>query len=92
VVVDSNRDGRLDLATANGSRDKVTVLLNRGARRPGDIDDDGDVDHHDLIGLLMAYGTCVGDPNYDPNGDFDQNGRINLSDLATLLAFWGGGV
>ena len=62
-----------------------------GGPMPGDVDGDGDVDLSDLALLLAVYGTCEGDPGYDPAADFDGNGCIDLSDLATLLAHYGEG-
>ncbi len=56
---------------------------------PGDLDGDGDVDLADLAGLLAAYYTCVGDPDFDPRADIDNSGCVDLSDLAILLANYG---
>jgi hypothetical protein len=58
---------------------------------PGDVDLDGDVDLSDLAGLLGVYGTCVGDPDYNPAADFDDSGCIDLADLAELLGNYGYG-
>jgi len=58
---------------------------------PGDLDDDGDVDLNDLAALLAAYGSCAGDPEYNPEADLDENGCVGLSDLAILLANYGAG-
>ncbi|MBU0617717.1 MAG: hypothetical protein KKI02_08365 [Planctomycetes bacterium] len=49
----------------------------------------GDVDWADLAGLLGAYGVCEGDPDYDPNADFDANGCVDLWDLLPLLDNYG---
>ncbi|MFQ5805118.1 MAG: fibronectin type III domain-containing protein [Phycisphaerae bacterium] len=51
-----------------------------------DLDGDGDTDLSDLAALLSAYGTSIGDPNYDSNADFDDDGDVDLSDLAFLLS------
>jgi formylglycine-generating enzyme required for sulfatase activity len=56
---------------------------------PGDVNGDGDVDIHDLASLLAIYGTCVGNPDFNPDADFNGSGCIELADLATLLAQYG---
>lgn len=55
----------------------------------GDIDGDGDTDLADLATLLACYGSCDGDPEYNPAADFDGNDCIDLSDLAMLLSDYG---
>jgi hypothetical protein len=82
AVGDLNRDERIDLAVANFYNNNVSVLLNQGGRRPGDVDGDLDVD-------LAAYGACEGDPYYNPNADFDASGCVDLWDLLTLLDNYG---
>ncbi len=67
----------------------TAVFLN--VRSPGDLDGDGDVDLTDLAALLAAYGTCIGDPDYNPAADIDQSGCVELPDLATLLSHYGEG-
>ena len=57
----------------------------------GDVDGDGDVDLSDLAALLAAYGSCVGDPNWNPAADFVEDGCITLTDLAALLGNYGYG-
>jgi uncharacterized membrane protein len=52
--------------------------------KPGDIDEDGDVDTADLLALLAAWGPCEGCPE-----DIDGNGVVNTADLLILLANWG---
>lgn len=56
---------------------------------PGDIDCDGYVGLADLSALLTAYGTCKGDPFYDPQADLDQDGCVGLPDLSILLTNFG---
>lgn len=53
---------------------------------PGDINDDGMVNLADLSLLLESFGTCVGDPDYNPAADIDDDGCVGLSDLSILLS------
>ncbi len=55
----------------------------------GDVNDDGVIDTADLGELLAAYGTCEGDPGYNPAVDLAQNGCIDMADLSALLAVYG---
>jgi len=57
----------------------------------GDVDGDGDTDLSDLAALLSAYGSFLGDPNYNPSADFDADNDVDLSDLAFLLGDYGCG-
>lgn len=57
----------------------------------GDTDYDGDVDLVDLAWMLGAYGTCVGDPDYNAGCDFNGDDCVTLADLAALLGNYGFG-
>jgi hypothetical protein len=46
----------------------------------GDLDHDGNVDLDDYWILHDAFGTCVGDPKYNPAADMDGDGCITLLD------------
>ena len=39
--------------------------------------------------MLAAFGSCVGDPAYNPVADIDNSGCVELADLARLLANFG---
>ena len=58
---------------------------------PCDLDGDCDVDLADLAELLGAYGHCAGEPQYNPDADFDDSGCVDLPDLAELLGNYGCG-
>jgi len=51
-----------------------------GCERCGDLDYDGSVDLDDYWLFLAAFGTCVGQPNYNPTADLDGDGCVTLVD------------
>jgi hypothetical protein len=55
----------------------------------GDINGDGVVNLQDLVLLAQAYGSHVGDPNYNPEADFSNDGIIGLVDLVTCAIHYG---
>lgn len=57
--------------------------------KPGDTDNDGDVDLSDLGVVLAAFGLCDGDAGFAPAADLDGSGCVELSDLGILLANFG---
>ena len=50
----------------------------------GDINDDGVVDDEDLRLFMCAYNTTIFDAAYNPRADFNQDGRVDIRDLAVL--------
>jgi len=56
---------------------------------PGDVDGDGHVDYWDVYLFLRAFGSVVGDPEYDERADFNGDGRINYQDVYILLVNYG---
>jgi len=56
---------------------------------PGDINGDDEVGQVDLGILLSAWGTCIGDPLFEPSADLDGSGCIDQPDLGILLANFG---
>jgi hypothetical protein len=61
---------------------------------PGDVDGDlenghYDVDLFDAVKLLACYGAKEGEPNFDPNCDIDNDGRVFLFDAVILLSRYG---
>lgn len=55
----------------------------------GDVDGNGRIDLEDLVEFLLAYGTALGEPGYDPRADFNRDGVVDVADLAGLLAAYG---
>ena len=56
---------------------------------PGDANGDGILDGLDLTLLGMAWGSSVGDPNYDERCDFNVDGTIDGLDLTLMGTNWG---
>jgi len=56
---------------------------------PGDVNGDGCVDVADLLYFVGAFGSMVGDPNWDPACDFNGDGSVDVADLLTLVGYFG---
>ena len=56
---------------------------------PGDLNADGKVGLDDLVILAHAYGSRLGDPNWNSAADIDGNGFVGLSDLVILAQHYG---
>ncbi len=55
---------------------------------PGDLDGDHDVDLNDYSAFLTAYGSALGDPNYDPDADYDNDDFIGMTDFGIWYAHY----
>jgi hypothetical protein len=51
---------------------------------PGDLNGDFKVDLKDLVILAQAYGSKLGNSNWNPNADIDSKGVVGLPDLVVL--------
>ncbi len=51
----------------------------------GDADDDNHIDLMDFVQVYLSKDQCDGDPNYNPNADFNADGCVGIAD-AQLLA------
>ena len=58
---------------------------------PGDINLDGIVDISDAILASHAYGSSLGDPNWNVLADLDGNGIVDIFDMIRLAAAFGRG-
>jgi len=58
-------------------------------RCQGDVNADQRVDLLDLAAFLSAFGSCEGEPGYDPGADTNLDGCVGLADLETLLEAFG---
>lgn len=78
-----------DFLTAGGQVSAYWARWGCPAPCVGDIDNDGVVGQSDLGGLLSAFGSCPGDPNYNPAANIAGDACIDQSDLGLLLANFG---
>jgi len=51
---------------------------------PGDVDHDADVDVVDATLVNLAYGTIIGDPDYNPDADLNGDGIVDIADLTIV--------
>jgi arylsulfatase A-like enzyme len=54
-----------------------------------DFDGNGQVSMPDWQRLSLAFGSVLGDPQYDPVADFDRNGSVNGVDLVSFSRSFG---
>jgi len=59
------------------------------AGRKGDFNGDGVINIFDFVLFAAAYGSELGDDNYNPIGDFDNNDRIDIFDFVQFAAAYG---
>jgi PKD repeat protein len=64
-----------------GGTVKVTI--------PGDANGDGTVDAQDFYILERAWGTSIGQKNYDPRVDFNNAGSVSAYDFFIMERNWG---
>jgi len=84
---------RADLVNENGeiisggvtNDGTVTVVIGR----KGDFDNDGDIDIFDFVLFAAAYGSELGDDNYNAAGDFNNDGHIDIFDFVLFAAVYG---
>jgi hypothetical protein len=50
----------------------------------GDLNFDGKVDEADLIMITGAFRSKIGDKDYDQKMDFDNDGVINIKEIAVV--------
>jgi len=59
------------------------------APQAGDADGDADVDVFDAILMVLAFGSCRGDPAWNAQCDFDESGRVDVLDLLLFAQHFG---
>ncbi|MEM2702777.1 MAG: dockerin type I domain-containing protein, partial [Candidatus Bathyarchaeia archaeon] len=56
---------------------------------PGDVDGDFKVKMDDIMLLVKAFGSKIGQPKYDPNCDINYDGKISMDDIMIAVKNFG---
>jgi len=84
---------KADLANENG--EIISGVVTNGGMvtvvtgRKGDFNGDGDINIFDFVLFAAAYGSELGDDNYNAIGDFNDDGVINIFDFVNFAAVYG---
>jgi len=79
-------------ASVNVAGSTVCDILIFEAKVPGDVNNDGCVDILDLVMISTAYGSRLGDINWNPEADIaPPYGIIDILDIVTCTAHYGEG-
>jgi len=57
--------------------------------QPGDLNDDGKIDMRDIGAVACAYGSCSGDPRWNPMADIIDDEVVNMKDLGFAASYFG---
>jgi pyrrolidone-carboxylate peptidase len=68
---------------------ELTSYLDQVLPCPGDLDGDRVRDLTDFTLFASAYGSVLGETNYDPAADMDGDGVVDLTDFGLFAAVYG---
>jgi len=77
-----------DYISGYGVVDAYQAIASQPVRK-GDLDNDGHIDIYDFVLFAAAYGSELGDDNYDPVADFDNDGDIDIVDFVNFAQVYG---
>ncbi len=76
--------GNAGVVIANGDNG-----LDIGSILPGDLNSDNGVSVADLSSVNAAFGSVVGDPNFNPLADMNCSGGVSIADVSLMNASFG---
>jgi Tol biopolymer transport system component len=87
LVAFESASSNLVQGDTNGSWDVFVYICDPPCS--GDLDGDGFRNLTDFTLFAAAYGTQLGDPNYDPDADLNGDGFVNVTDFTHFAAVYG---
>jgi hypothetical protein len=75
--------GGTNTSNSNFTGGNVVVTI------PGDVDGNGIVNMGDIVSILLAFGSTLRQPNYNPNCDIECNGKVDMGDVVIALLHFG---
>jgi hypothetical protein len=90
VEPDDAADYTVEATNTCGSvlSDPVTLTVTAGDC-PGDLNGDNFRNVTNFSLFALAYGSQIGDPNYNPAADMNSNGFVNSTDFTQFAAVYG---
>jgi ribosomal protein L24 len=73
----------------DGKGGQANDSVNVRVRMLGDVNQDDGVDVLDLLIFVDAFGSALGDPDYDPACDFNHDDSVDVVDLLDFVANFG---
>ena len=83
-TITARRPGHIDIQTQVTILPYVVVNMGEALLPGGDVDEDGVVGASDVVIAMGAYGTCQGEPGYEPLADQNENGCVDDIDIAIV--------
>jgi len=85
IIIVSPRSAQTDLEILGPATQPVTMVL---VGPLGDLNNDGIVDHLDLVAFSAAWHKKEGEAGYEPRADFDGDGIIDHDDMFEFSKLW----
>lgn len=67
----------------------MAVLLRPALALFGDLNGDGHVDGADIAIVAYSFGSCPGQPRWNPIADLNNDGRVDGADIALVALNFG---
>ncbi len=85
VVISDSEGNSLSTITTGIA---IDINENNTSQKPGDYDQDHDVDFDDFVEFAGVYNSRAGDGKYEPFFDFDNDMDVDFSDFVEFAGFY----